>query len=87
MAEVKEREVRAGVYQHYKGNYYQLVGVAAHSETQEWMVVYVPCYVREGPRMNVRPYSMFFEDVEYEGKTVPRFRYIGIEIPGLATPS
>lgn len=77
-----EPDVRAGVYQHYKGRYYLVLGVASHSETQEHFVVYVPLYVREGPRMAIRPRAMFFEEIEHEGQKVPRFRYVGLEVPG-----
>ena len=75
-------DILAGVYQHYKGQYYLVLGLAHHSETEESMVVYVPLYVREGPRMAVRPAEMFFETVEWpDGQRRPRFRYIGAAMP------
>lgn len=74
-------DVKAGVYQHYKGKYYLLLGIARHSETDEAFVVYVPLYLREGPRMSIRPYTMFFETIENNGKKVKRFTYIGPEMP------
>ncbi len=76
-----ERDILAGVYQHYKGQYYLLLGLAHHSETGEQLIVYVPLYTREGPRMAVRPADMFFEEVEVEGLKQPRFKYIGSEMP------
>lgn len=76
------QELKFGVYRHYKGEYYLVLGLAHHSETQERLVVYVPLYVREGPRLAVRPLEMFLEDVEIDGKTIPRFTYIGQEMPG-----
>lgn len=76
----KSRDILCGVYQHYKGEYYLVLGLAAHSETQEQFVVYVPLYAREGPRMFVRPVEMFFEKVEIKGKKQPRFKYIGSEL-------
>ena len=75
------KEIKAGIYQHYKGKFYLVLGLARHSETDEVFVVYVPLYVREGPRMSVRPYEMFFEEVEHNGKKQKRFAYIGAEMP------
>lgn len=76
----KPRDILAGVYQHYKGEYYLVLGLAHHSETEEKLVVYIPLYLREGPRMAVRPVDMFFEEVEIEGVKQPRFKYLGSEI-------
>ncbi len=72
-----EHELKAGVYQHFKGRYYLVLGAARHSETEEWFVAYVPLGIRPGPRITVRPYEMFFDQVEREGKTHQRFRYVG----------
>ena len=74
-------EIIPGIYEHYKGRKYLVIGTAAHSETLERLVVYVPLYVSPGPRLWVRPRVMFAETVEVEGASVPRFRYIGQEIP------
>ena len=63
-----------GKYRHYKGNDYEVVGVATHSETHEPMVVYRPLY-GEGA-LWVRPLAMFMEEVTVDGKTVPRFAKI-----------
>ncbi len=63
--------VERGRYRHYKGNEYEVIGMAQHSETREMMVVYRPLY-GEGA-MWVRPAAMFVEDVLIDGKTVPRF--------------
>jgi len=60
-----------GLYRHYKGNLYEVMMTAQHSETEEWMVVYKALYGDEG--MWVRPYSMFVEKVEVDGKMVDRF--------------
>jgi hypothetical protein len=70
-------DLRAGVYRHYKGGLYLVLGVARHSETEEKLVAYVPLGVVSKPRIVVRPYGMFFEDVEINGKQKPRFLYIG----------
>jgi hypothetical protein len=74
-------EIIPGIYEHYKGRKYLVIGTAAHSETLERLVVYVPLYDSPGPRLWVRPRAMFAETVEIDGKPVARFRYIGQEIP------
>jgi hypothetical protein len=48
-------ELRSGVYRHYKGDHYQLIGVGEHTETHEPMVVYVALHARPGPRIRIRP--------------------------------
>lgn len=60
-----------GIYRHFKGNYYELLGVARHSETLEELVVYRALYGERG--LWVRPLSMWNETVVRDGKTVPRF--------------
>jgi hypothetical protein len=66
-------EIEAGEYLHYKGNRYEVIGVALHSETLEPLVVYKPLYETIAP-LWVRPYEMFTGTVEYDGEVVPRFR-------------
>lgn len=68
-------EVKLGKYEHYKGKRYEVIGVAKHSETPEELVVYRALYAEHG--LWVRPRTIFFEEVEVNGKLVPRFRYIG----------
>ena len=70
--------MNSGLYRHYKGNLYEVIGVASHSETLEEMVVYRARYGEQ--RLWVRPLSMFQEMVEHEGKSVPRFEYLGAEL-------
>jgi hypothetical protein len=65
-----------GLYQHYKGKRYMVLGVAKHSETLEELVVYITLYENEEGQIWVRPLSMFLEDVEVNGEKVPRFRKI-----------
>lgn len=61
-----------GRYRHYKGQEYEVIGCARHSETEEWLVVYRTCYGDCG--LWVRPLSMFVEEVELgDGRRVPRF--------------
>ena len=74
-------EIIPGIYEHYKGRKYLVIGTAAHSETLERLVVYVPLYDSPGPRLWARPRAMFLETVEIDGKLVPRFCYLGQEIP------
>ena len=67
--------IPAGLYRHYKGNFYQVIGVARHSETNEFLVVYRALYGSFG--LWVRPLNMFTEMVEQEeGKHIPRFELI-----------
>ncbi|MDO4451178.1 MAG: DUF1653 domain-containing protein [Moraxella sp.] len=66
--------VKTGIYRHYKGNLYQMLHTARHSESQEWLVVYRALYGDYG--VWVRPLAMFCESVEIDGKTLPRFELI-----------
>jgi hypothetical protein len=63
-----------GRYRHYKGGEYEVMGVARHSETLEPVVLYRPLYNQSG--LWVRPYAMFFEEVEIDGRREPRFARI-----------
>ena len=63
--------VEPGRYRHYKGNFYQVIGIARHSESDELLVVYRPLYGEMG--LWVRPLAMFTETVCVEGVNVPRF--------------
>ena len=67
--------VRPGRYRHFKGNEYQVLGVARHSETEEEMVVYpfLELHVSILKSMN----TMWLETVTRDGVTQPRFTYIG----------
>ena len=67
--------MKTGIYRHYKGNYYELIGTALHSETLEPMVVYRALYGDRG--LWVRPARMWDELVETGGRKVPRFEYVG----------
>ena len=64
-----------GKYQHYKGQFYHVTGVATHSETEEPLVVYRCLYGEFG--LWVRPLAMFTEMVVVLGQEVPRFKYVG----------
>lgn len=73
-----------GRYRHFKGNDYEVLGLVQHSETGQKMVLYRPLYAcpelaeeyGDDPWF-VRPFDMFTETVEHDGKQVPRFAYIG----------
>lgn len=67
-------ELKKGLYKHYKGNLYEVFMTAQHSETEEWMVVYKALYGQEG--MWVRPYDMFVEKVEVDGRLISRFDFV-----------
>jgi len=67
-------DITLGRYRHYKGNDYQLIDIARHSETGEWMAVYRPLYGEQG--LWVRPLAMFGETVIVDGKAQPRFSLV-----------
>ena len=69
------KELKTGIYKHYKGNLYKVYYTAQHSETEEWMVVYKALYGEQG--IWVRPYEMFVEQVEVNGEVIERFAYVG----------
>ena len=68
-------ELKPGIYRHFKGNFYEVIGIASHSETMEPMVVYRALYGEGG--LWVRPAAMWTEYVEKNGYCGPRFQYIG----------
>ena len=71
-------ELRAGVYRHYKGPHYVVLGLAHDADGGEDRVVYVPLYEVSGPPLAVRVVSGFTGDVTLpNGDTVPRFAYVG----------
>ncbi|MCW3083248.1 MAG: hypothetical protein JWP12_614 [Bacteroidetes bacterium] len=69
--------MKNGTYKHYKGKLYEVIGVAKHSEILEELVVYKALYQPEGENLWVRPLKMFMEEVEVDGKKMPRFEYQG----------
>jgi hypothetical protein len=64
-------ETPPGLYRHYKGQLYEVLGTARHSETLEPMTLYRALYGERG--LWVRPAAMFMEDVEIDGMRQPRF--------------
>lgn len=71
-------ELTPGVYRHFKGNRYELLYTATHSETLEAMVVYRPLYGAGG--VWVRPAAMWSQRVTRDGYDGPRFFYVGDEV-------
>jgi hypothetical protein len=69
--------MKPGIYRHYKGNEYEVIGVAKHSETLEDYVVYRALYGEGG--LWIRPLQMFEEQVAVDGKMVPRFELITVK--------
>ena len=67
-------EIRKGRYRHFKGNEYEVIGTAKHSETLEEYVVYKALYGEGG--LWVRPASMWNETSERDGKVFKRFEFI-----------
>lgn len=68
------KNLKPGVYEHFKGKRYEVLGVAHHSETLEELVLYK--HLDDGG-LWVRPLAMFLEEIERGGKKVPRFKFIG----------
>ena len=67
--------IKPGRYRHFKGNEYEVIGTARHSETLEELVVYRALYDNGG--LWVRPAAMWDEQIERDGQVVRRFTYIG----------
>ena len=76
--------IRPGLYKHYKGNLYQVLGLSRHSETLQEMVVYQALYGGYG--LWVRPLDLFTGTLEVDGQAVPRFTWVSegvFEAPAL----
>lgn len=70
--------VQKGIYEHFKGKRYEVIGIARHSETLEEMVIYKALYEGDFPKGSlwVRPVTMFQESITVNHKQVPRFRLL-----------
>ena len=66
--------IKPGVYKHFKGFLCRVIGVGKHSETLEDLVFYE--HENDLAKLWARPVEMFLEEVEVDGKKVPRFQFI-----------
>ncbi|MEK9156188.1 MAG: DUF1653 domain-containing protein [Patescibacteria group bacterium] len=69
-------KIQPGIYRHYKGGTYRVLGVAKHSETLEEMVIYEALYDNPISKLWARPLSMFLDEVEWQGKKAKRFTFV-----------
>jgi len=72
-------KIKLGKYQHFKGNFYQVIAVARHSETLAEFVVYQALY--DSPEFGnnavwIMPKENFLETVIIDGRSVPRFKFV-----------
>ena len=81
---MQDSNFKLGKYKHYKGKFYEVIGIAKHTETGEKLVLYKALYdcpdlLEEygADPVFARPYSMFFETVKANGKEVSRFEFVG----------
>jgi hypothetical protein len=73
-------KIRPGIYRHYKGKEYEILGVGHHSETLDPLVIYRALYDTKEFGNNslwARPLDLFLEEVDLNGQKVPRFEYLG----------
>lgn len=71
------KTLKKGRYQHFKGNFYEVVDIAMHSESQDEQVIYRALYGDYG--LWIRPLAMFDETITRDGETFKRFAYVGDE--------
>lgn len=72
-------KIQLGIYEHFKGGKYRVIGVAKHSETLEDLVVYEALYDNSTSKLWARPFDDFIGEKELNGKKVKRFRFISDE--------
>lgn len=68
--------MKLGIYKHYKGKLYKVLGIAKHSETLEDLVIYEALYNNHISKLWVRPLKIFIGDVVIDGKKKKRFTFI-----------
>lgn len=71
--------MKTGIYEHYKGKRYEVIGIAHHSETLEELIVYKALYHSPDFGLDalwVRPRRMFEEEIDVNGSKVKRFTYL-----------
>lgn len=73
------RKLKSGLYEHYKGGKYLVIGKAKHSETMEDLAIYIRLHQRDDSEQYLwaRPMKMFLGMKEVDGKQVERFKYLG----------
>jgi hypothetical protein len=70
----QQEPIRPGLYRHFKGNNYEVIGEVTHSETEEQLVLYRALYGERG--LWVRPKTLFCETVIVNGQQTPRFAFV-----------
>ncbi|PIY93229.1 MAG: hypothetical protein COY69_02760 [Candidatus Magasanikbacteria bacterium CG_4_10_14_0_8_um_filter_32_14] len=73
-------DIKKGIYKHYKGKEYKVLGIAKLEETLEDLVLYKPLYEQSLCDYWVRPITNFLEEVEIDGKKIPRFEFVSEKI-------
>ncbi len=71
------KNIRLGIYRHYKGKLYLVLGIAKHSETLETLVVYISLYENKTSQIWARPFESFINKVTVDEKEVERFKWEG----------
>lgn len=82
-AALKPQVIRSGIWRHYKGHRYLVLGQAQHTETHEDLVIYVPLYEHSegGSPLRARPAKEWLDRVStVEGTLTPRFIFEGVEL-------
>ena len=69
-------KLESGLYKHYKGAIYEVIGIARHSETLEELVLYKATYQSDGENLWVRPLAMFKETIIIDGREMKRFEKV-----------
>ena len=84
MSEIERmgKRIPCGVYKHYKGKRYYVLGLGREHPSDELVVIYCRLYGRDGVPLSVRRARDFLKGVEWCGRQVPRFTYIGLREPG-----
>ncbi len=77
--ENESSKLKLGRYRHYKGNEYNVIAIAKHSETLEDLVIYEALYDNKVAKIWARPLKMFTEKIEKDGNFINRFEFIGEE--------
>ncbi|MEX0673107.1 MAG: DUF1653 domain-containing protein [Candidatus Paceibacterota bacterium] len=67
---------KPGIYKHFKGDKYRVIGVCKHSETLEELVMYEALYDNPESKLWVRPLGIFMETIERGDTKTPRFQFL-----------